>query len=296
MPPAPLLTEKEEQRFYARNSLNTTLPGHVGEMLSVWANSRTPQSAKTNERAPTNCADQLGGTIVRLSAYVGGVALLAILAAYFWNGLPRLEAAAAVDGTGGWSETGRTYPAFAASLLNHVVQTNTYTVLRHAQLGRKDILRWIGDDGGVVAALEVYRPGERFDEKATTSVPVPPARPVEAFEPESAGIIESKFGYVALTRRSNSANSAAPCLGFVKRFEDAGLQISGWTCQAGSVPEQRVAIACMLDRLVLLASGNDLKLAELFARAELKRKGCAPSIGPADWMTEAANPRLRGPL
>jgi hypothetical protein len=55
----------------------------------------------------------------------------------------------------------------------------------------------------------------------------------------------------------------------------------------------------MLDRLVQLTARNDAKLAELFARAELRRGGCAaatPSAAPTDWMTGAENPRLRGAL
>jgi hypothetical protein len=40
-------------------------------------------------------------------------------------------------------------------------------------------------------------------------------------------------------------------------------------------------------------------LAELFARAELKRGSCAataPSATSVDWVTGIENPRLRGPL
>jgi hypothetical protein len=49
----------------------------------------------------------------------------------------------------------------------------------------------------------------------------------------------------------------------------------------------------------LLAAGNDPKLAELFARAELRRSSCAAadtSAASADWVTAAENPRLRGAL
>src|SRR5882757_7387705 len=54
-----------------------------------------------------------------------------------------------------------------------------------------------------------------------------------------------------------------------------------------------------LSRLILLTAGNDPKLAELFARAELKRASCtasATSAALADWVTDAGNPRLRGRL
>jgi hypothetical protein len=50
---------------------------------------------------------------------------------------------------------------------------------------------------------------------------------------------------------------------------------------------------------VLLTAGNDAKLAELFARAELKRGSCAASATAAtsaDWVTATENPLLRGRL
>jgi hypothetical protein len=53
----------------------------------------------------------------------------------------------------------------------------------------------------------------------------------------------------------------------------------------------------MLNRLTLLSAGNDPKLAELFARAELRRGDCAVSgtqALSADWLTGTDNPRLRG--
>ena len=56
--------------------------------------------------------------------------------------------------------------------------------------------------------------------------------------------------------------------------------ISGWSCQGSGLPARRAAIGCMLNRLTLLASGNEPKLAELFARAELKRGSCAGAATP----------------
>jgi hypothetical protein len=65
------------------------------------------------------------------------------------------------------------------------------------------------------------------------------------------------------------------------------------------LPARRAAIGCILSRLIQLTAGNDPKLAELFARAELKRGSCAPSAATApsaDWVTGAENPPLRGTL
>jgi hypothetical protein len=65
--------------------------------------------------------------------------------------------------------------------------------------------------------------------------------------------------------------------------------------QEGRQDQQRL----YLSRLILLTAGNEPKLTELFARAELKRGNCAasaPSTTRADWATGAENPRLRGTI
>ena len=64
------------------------------------------------------------------------------------------------------------------------------------------------------------------------------------------------------------------------------------------MPARRAAVGCMLNRLILLTAGNEPKLAELFARAELKRGNCASAATAtsADWVTGADNPPLRGTL
>jgi hypothetical protein len=53
-------------------------------------------------------------------------------------------------------------------------------------------------------------------------------------------------------------------------------------------------VACALDRLTMLSAGNDPRLAELFARAELKRAGCSNSAAAPDWVTATGEPQLRG--
>jgi hypothetical protein len=116
---------------------------------------------------------------------------------------------------------------------------------------------------------------------------------------ESAGVIDGKFGAVTLLRATGGPDGARFCLGFIKRLREPNLQLSGWSCQGDTLPAQRAAISCILSRLMLLTAGNDPKLAELFARAEFKRGGCAASAtsaSSAEWVTGAENPLLRGTL
>ena len=112
---------------------------------------------------------------------------------------------------------------------------------------------------------------------------------------EQAGLIDTKFGPVALFRPIGKAEETRACLGYLKRNEEPALQISGFSCQGDTLPARRAAIACTLNRLTLLTSGNEPKLAEFFARAELKRRGCDPQGAP-DWLLGAANAQLRGAL
>ena len=116
---------------------------------------------------------------------------------------------------------------------------------------------------------------------------------------EQAGLIDTKFGPVAPFRPTGAADGTPACLGYLKRNEEPGLQISGFSCQGDTMPARRAAIACTLNRLTQLASGNEPKLAEFFAHAELKRRSCEPqgsSQGSADWLLGAANAQLRGAL
>jgi hypothetical protein len=102
---------------------------------------------------------------------------------------------------------------------------------------------------------------------------------------------------VTLLRLTGGADTAHSCLGFIKRVDLPNFRIAGWSCQGDSLAARRAAISCTLNRLILLTAGNDPKLAELFAHAELRRSDCASPAAPAlsaDWVTGAENPRLRG--
>ena len=160
---------------------------------------------------------------------------------------------------------------------------------------------WGPQDEKPVAELEIYRPGGELNPSEALSEAEIAARmdPGGARGLEPAGVVDSKFGTVTLLRLTDDTGGAKSCLGFLKRLGDAALQISGWSCQGDGIPARRAAIGCMLNRLTLLSAGNEPKLAELFARAELRRGGCATPAAPAvstDWLTGAEDPRLRGPF
>jgi hypothetical protein len=251
--------------------------------------------------AGTDFTDEICATVARIFAYVGTLALVGIVAVHLWSQYDAMKAAGPAARTGwtaGWNISGRSHPAFSVSQIDPPYKSATYTVLRHPGGGRKDILRWTDATESPAMELEVYRPGGEWDASSPASTHL--AAQMKQVDPsglEAAGILESKFGTVALLRpmaRHERKDGAQACLGFFKRIDEPGLQISGWSCQGDNWPAKRAAIGCMLNRLTLLTPGNEPKLAELFARAGLKRGNCGAD--PSDWVTGMENPKLRGTL
>jgi hypothetical protein len=248
--------------------------------------------------ALTSFADECCATLARLIAYVGALALFAIVSLNFWDQLQLNTAAAEPADQPGFTLALRSRPAFAVSSLDPPEKSESYEIFRHPAGGRKDTFHWGPPDEKPVAELEIYRPGGEFDPSEPPAVNLAARITPEGSQRlEAAGVIDSKFGTLALFRLPGRLDPARSCLGFTKRFADPALQISGWSCQGATLSARRTAIGCMLDRLTLLASGNEPKLAELFARSELRRSGCgASTLLSADWVTGADNPRLRGAL
>ncbi|WP_441233109.1 hypothetical protein [Bradyrhizobium sp. 930_D9_N1_4] len=248
-------------------------------------------------------ADEIVGTLARLFAYVGALALFAILGLAALGQLPDLgdDAPAAKPG---WSEASRSHPAFALSKPDSSEKTASYTILRHPEGGRRDVMRWAGEANKPLAELEIYREGGEFDVARPATADLAVQMGLGAADTlEQAGLIDTKFGPIALFRPTGTTDSARGCLGYLKRSEEPALQISGFSCQGDTMPARRAAIACTLNRLTLLTSGNEPKLADLFARAELKRRGCesqgasqGASQVSSDWLLGAANAQLRGAL
>jgi len=268
-------------------------------MRLIWATRATPSNPTQIHPALSSFADECRGMLVHLAVYLGVLALLAIIGVHLWDELPDrtgVEPAAKA----GWSLATRSYPAFAVSQFDLYGKTETYEIFRHPEGGRKDVLRWAAQGEKPVAELEIYRPGGESSGSGPAIAEIAARMDPEGRrELETAGVIDSKFGPVTLLRLTGDASEAASCLGFIKRLDEPNMRISGWSCQGDNVPARRAAIGCTLNRLVLLTSGNEPKLAELFAHAELRRGSCVAAALPAtavDWVTGMHNPRLRGAL
>ena len=154
----------KRQRFYARNTLNTTfarrpLTVAFGRLMRSF--SAAPANFHYTARihpALLGFAGDVCGFLAPLSAYLMTLALLAIGA---WEHLLDATATEPSD-KGGWSLADRSARAFAVSQFDLHDKTETYEVFRHPGGGRKDLLRWRDADRKPVAELEIYRPGGEF--------------------------------------------------------------------------------------------------------------------------------------
>ena len=251
--------------------------------------------------------DKFRAIAVHVMAYASGLAVLSVLLADLFAGAPA-AAIAPSPAKLGWIAASRPHPAFTISQLDLSGLSEPYQILRHPDGGRKDTLRWsvparpkLSSDRPLAeipaAEIEIYRPGGELTAFAepgadiATRIGLP-----DGWSAEAAGVLNSKFGPVAVMRFAASG-SIPSCLGFAKNLDNPSVQISGWTCQPATTVAQRAYLACTLDRLVLLTAGNDTRLAGLFAKAELRRTGCSGGSLPAgDWIASTQEPALRGRL
>jgi hypothetical protein len=221
-------------------------------------------------------------TIVRILAYMGALAILAIAAASLFRA-PAGSAAVQPAPLPEWISIDRPHPAFDMQMPELAPDGFNYAILRrNTDSARKDVLSW-GQPagGGPYVMVEIYRPGaasERF-----IDAPSEIAARIVGFtitdDVKPAGAIDSKFGAVPLVDFAIAVPGThnglqRRCLGFARPFDDPPMQIAGWYCNAGEQPVDRAALACALDRLTVLSAGGDPRIAGLFARAELKRTFC----------------------
>jgi len=224
--------------------------------------------------------EELPAALLRITAYVGGVAFLSIAAAHLFQSPPVITSITPADRSP-WVEVERPFPAFALTIPEAAGAPFHYAIWRHEEGGgRKDILE-LGEPDGVAPYLqiEIYRPGQEFegfaDDKSEILVGA------AALTPTAVALdapLTSKFGPLSIVRFDTATGTPRHCLAFVRATDDPRLQLSGWFCQGttfgGGDFVERSTLSCALDRLTLLSAGNEPKVATLFAQAELNRTFC----------------------
>jgi hypothetical protein len=223
--------------------------------------------------------EDIRATLVRLIAYMGALAALAASAASFFAAPTDIVAAlgAASAQRPAWSTVERPYPAFELLLPELAGSTYNYAFQRRARDGaRKDMLSW-GEpaDAGPYVMVEIYRPAVASDRflDASSEIATRIVDYAVTDDVKPIGQIDSKFGPVPLVDFAVAPQGhERRCLGFARTFGQPAMQIAGWYCSADREVVDRATVACLLDRLTLV--NGEAKLAEMFARAEVKRTFC----------------------
>jgi hypothetical protein len=219
--------------------------------------------------------EQLPATIVRVLAYLGGIALLSIVAAQIFQSRPAMNATKP-NVRPQWIEITKPFPAFALAIPEAAGVPAGYIVRYNRNgVGRKDILS-LGepDSPAPYLQVEIYRPGNEIAHFDTPAADI--AEGAQALAPlhlQHGEPLTSKFGPLSILTFDTAHGTPRRCLAFVRTYNDPRLQLSGWFCQGGELV-QRSTLACALDRLTLLSAGSDPKVGELFAKAELHRSFC----------------------
>ena len=228
--------------------------------------------------APYSLPQDIRATLVRVLAYMGGLALLAIAAASFFRTtafVVTIEAPPRPE----WIKVARPYAAFELLAPELAAVPFEYSILRRPADGaRKDILTWGGAAGdGPYMTVEVYRTGIETEPFADAQSEI--AARIAGFtvtdDVKAAGQIDSKFGTVPLVDFAiSSAGNARRCLGFARPFDKTAMQIAGWYCSPRNEAVSRPMLSCTIDRLTINSAGGNSALDELFAQAEIKRTFC----------------------
>ena len=200
----------------------------------MWAVRAHPFYPTQIHPALTSFADECCGMLAHLIAYVGALALLAIVGVHLWDQLPIADAIEP-SATAGWSVAPRSHPAFAVSQFDLPEKTETYEIFRHPEGGRKDVMRWAAQGERPVAELEIYRPGGEFSRSEPAAEIAARMDPDGARELEAAGVIDSKFGTVTLLRLPPATPTRGPAWASSNSLDEPNLRISGWSCQGDSM-------------------------------------------------------------
>jgi len=219
--------------------------------------------------------EELPAALLRISAYVGGLAFLSIVAAHLFQSPSVMPGISTADRSP-WIEVERPFPAFALTIPEASGAPFRYAIRRHEEGGREDILE-LGEADGIAPYLqiEIYRPGQESEGFGDAKSEI--LAGAAALAPTAVTLdapLTSKFGALSIVRFNAATGTPRRCLAFVRAYDDPRLQLSGWFCQGGDDFVERSTLSCALDRLTLLSAANEPKVGALFAQTELNRTFC----------------------
>lgn len=261
------------------------------------------QRAALTATKPFVLPSEWRAALVRIFAYLGGIAVLSMFAAAIFE-QPEVMAIREPAPRPAWIEVDKPWPAFEMSVPG-ITEGMRYAIQRHTvSSGRKDTLSF-GEIGKTqhFASVEIYRAGHEIDAfgKTDDEIALRAAEYGRITDMEETLPIPSKFGEFQVFEFAIKPFNSYRCIGFAHAFDDQRVQISGMACNMNTIVD-RSTISCALDRLSLVSAASDPEITRLFAHAELRRGFCGqrdslmyamPKRGNSD-VTSSAKPKLRG--
>lgn len=249
-----------------------------------------PGSIRVRLRRPSRRRAGLRGT-----ALTGGVGLIALMAVASLMSPPAAAPVqpAAIAGPPPWIGIDRPYQLFALAGSSYARLPMGYMARRRSGgSGREDWLTF-GDPGGPgpLMRLVVSRRGSVPEPAADLVVDYARLAATAGHALTRAGLpftLPTRFGgfdTAELTLRSGERQRA--CLGFRLQETVGPIGMVGFACGDPNHPPERSALACALDRIDLVAAGEDEAMRAFFTGAAQRRTGACgdgPSVvkGPPD--------------
>ena len=233
--------------------------------------------------ASTSIPEDIRATLVRLLAYMGGLAALAVAAASFFAAPADIVAAlgSASAQRPAWRTVERPYPAFELLMPELIGSTYNYAIQRRAKDGaRKDLLSF-GEPGDAGPPMPWSKSTGRPWPAIASSMRRAKSPPASSITPSpttssrtarsTANSARCRWWILPRAQWPNPAMSAAASASRGRSTSPPCKSPAGIAAPAGEVVD-RTIVACLLDRLTLVKRRRQAR--RMFARAEIKRPFC----------------------
>ena len=277
-------------------------PFDIAGLRQALATSMAEDEARARQATGQRLRRVIEKPLARRMALSAGGALWVWVTYFLWTTGPKPpDAAFPPEPSGAWSDVSHPFELYMIASPD-LAEPTSYIAQRNRGGGRRDTITF-GDPTADAQYLRMtfYRAGS---EKAVVpSFWVEMARRAAdgALSVERTAVpdhLKTRFGnFETGDILVSSGTASRACVGYRMAVQDPDFRISGFACGPRAQPVDRRALSCLIDRIDLVAAGDDKALSLFFARAEIDRQAeCFAGRGGklANWLApQAGAPALR---
>ena len=180
-----------------------------------------------------------------------------------------------------WAPIPRPTPLFAVTAPELRGLPLVYAARRHSEGGREDVLGYGAFSSDGLHLRVAIRMGDPEEPARSFFIDLVRRAAEAGFAVTRSGapdLLATKFGPAEAADVAIEEAVERDCLAFRTDHPEAALRLAGWACGTPERPADRALLACLLDRLSLRPSADDLLLRAFFAAADEHRlAACARS-------------------